>query len=443
MNREDKDIFDFMNSLSEEDSMKLLEGLDMSEEDLSEAQRNKIKSGVNKKLNIFLRKKNSKFNRSIIAASVAALLIFTGFTPSGQKVVAEIIKKLYFVPGIGRVQESEGRELYVLKKPVKYSYNGGEIVVKTAIRDKDFLSLGIEGDKYIEVEDFTKIAIMDEREKSYSNPGYSLGRGSDTWSGSLGFSNVPEDMNSFNIILPDKSKVYIVLSKADSFDDYISMGPTDIKNNLGITLVPAKEEGKMKFNLVQHPSKYMQVEAYGQQIDLENYGKLDISLKDDMERQYDLELPKGYSPPLSEFYFTPKEGAKNYTVEIPEVSLTYKISKNILFPIPKEGELEVNKNFDINGFNLRIKKVVRTENAVKVYVDTNYDINKAENLSELRIEAINSERNMGYGWHVTKDSRTVEYFEFEAKPNDNTLNLKIAEFNTILKGPWKFQFSAD
>jgi hypothetical protein len=415
----------------------------MSEEDLSEAQRNKIKSSVNKRLNISLRKKNSKFNKSIIAASVAALLIFTGFTPSGQKVVAEIIKKLYFIPGVGKVQESKGRELYVLKKPVKYSYNGGEVVVKTAIRDKDFLSIGMQGNKYIEVEDFTKIIIMDEKEKSYNNPGYSLGRGSDIWSGSLGFDNIPQDMNSFNIILPDKSKIYVVLSKADSFDDYVSMGPTDIKNNLGITLVPAKEENKMKFNLVQHPSKDRKVEAYGQQIDLDNYGKLDISLKDDLERRYDLQLPKGFSPPLSEFYFIPREGAKSYTVEIPEVSLSYEISKNIKFPIPKEGELEVNKNFDINGFNLTVNKVVRTENAVKVYVDTNYDINKAENLSELRIEAVNSGKSMGYGWTLNKDNRTVEYFEFNIKPNDRSLKLKIAEFNTILKGPWKFQFSAN
>jgi hypothetical protein len=331
----------------------------------------------------------------------------------------------------------------VLKKPVKYSYNGGEVVVKTAIRDKDFLSIGMEGNKYIEVEDFTKIIITDEKEKSYNNPGYSLGRGSDIWNGSLGFNNVPEDMNSFNIILPDKSKIYVVLSKADSFDDYISMGPTNIKNNLGITLVPAKEENKMKFNLVQHPSKDRKVEAYGQQIDLDNYGKLDISLKDDLERRYDLQLPKGFSPPLSEFYFIPREGAKSYTVEIPEVSLSYEISRNIKFPIPKEGELEVNKNFDINGFNLTVKKVVRTENAVKVYVDTNYDINKAENLSELRIEAVNSGKSMGYGWTLNKDNRTVECFEFNIKPNDRSLKLKIAEFNTILKGPWKFQFPAN
>jgi hypothetical protein len=443
MNREDKDIFDFMDSLSEEDGMKLLEGIDIGEEDLREEQRNKIKSSVIEKLNISSKKKNSKFKRSFIAASVAAFLILTGFTPTGQKVFADIIEKLYFIPGIGRVEENKGQELYVLKKPVKYSYDGGEVIVKAAIRDRGSLSVNMEGNRSISVEDFMKIIITDSNGQSYNNTGYSLGRGESIWSGSIGFKDIPLDMNSFNIILPDNSKVSVILSKAESFNDYTAMGPTDIKNNLGITLVPVKEESKMKFNLLQHPSKDRAVEAYGQPIDLLNYQELDIILKDDLGRQYELELPKGYSAPLSEFYFIPKKGAKDYTVEIPEVSLTYEISKNINFPIPKEGVLEVNKNFDINGFNFTVKKVVRTENSVKVYVDTNYDIDKVENLSELRIEAVNSKRSMGYGWTLNKENRTVEYFEFTVKPRDRSIKLKIAEFNTILKGPWKFQFSAD
>ena len=443
MNREDKDIFDFMNSLSEEDNMKLLEGMDMGEEDLNEEQRNKIKGNVIKKLRVSSRKKNFKFNRSFIAASVAALLIFTGFTPTGQEVFAEIIEKLYFIPGVGRVQENKGQELYVLKKPVKYSYDGGQITVKTVIRDKNSLSIGMEGNKNIFVEDFKKLAIIDENNQRFVSLGYSIGSSTNIWNGSFGFKDIPEHMNSFKIILPDNSTVSIVLSKAEGFEDYSAMGPTDIKNDLGITLVPTKEDGKMKFNLIQHPSKDRQVEAYGQQIDLDNYGKLDITLKDDLGRQYELQLPKQYSTPMSEFYFMPINNTKNYTVEIPEVSLTYKISKNIKFSIPKEGELEVNKDFDINGFNLTVKKVERTNNGVRVYVDTNYDINKAENLSGLRVQAINSKESVSYGWQLNKDNRTVEYFDFEVKQNDNSLKIKITEFNTILKGPWKFQFSAD
>lgn len=118
--------------------------------------------------------------------------------------------------------------------------------------------------------------------------------------------------------------------------------------------------------------------------------------------------------------------------------MTYKTNKNIKFPIPKEGELEVNKNFDIDGFTVTVKKVVRTDNRIKVYVDANYDSNKVENLSEIRIEAINSEKSMGYSWNIRRDNRTVEYFEFEVKPKDKSIDLKLSEFNTILKGPWKF-----
>jgi hypothetical protein len=442
MSKDDKDIFDFMNSLSEEDSMKLLEGIDLGEGQLSKHQRNKIKSNVIKELNTSSsRKKNSKLGKGFMAASIAALIIFTGFTPSGQKVIAEIVERLYFIPGIGRVQENKGHEVYVLKNPIKYSYKEGVVTVKAVIRDKKSLYIKLDGNNDNFSGDFINLSIIDDNGKRHNNSSSVVSSGG-SWSGSYSFENTPEDMRSFKILIPDNSMISVLLTKAEGYSDYASIGPTDIKNGLGISLVPSKEEGKMKFNLVQHPLKKGRVEAYGQQIDLDNYGKLDITLKDDLGRQYDLELPKGYSPPLSEFYFVPKDGAKNYAVEIPEVSLTYEISKNIKFPIPKEGELEVNRNFDINGFKLTVKKVVRTENSVKVYVDTNYNSNKVENLSELRIEALNSNRSMGYGWSLNEENRTVEYFEFNVKQNDKSLELKIAEFNTILHGPWEFKFSA-
>jgi hypothetical protein len=440
MNREDKDIFDFMNSLSEEDSMKLLEGIDFDNEELSSDQKNRIKNNVINSIEQKSRKRSPKLRNGLIAASVAALFIFTGFTPSGQKAVAEIIKRLYFIPGIGSVQESKGQELYVLPKPVKATYDGGELVVKSVIRDKSFLSISMEGNQNIDPESFKNIYIIDASGKTYDKPGYSLGRGSNIWSGSLGFDNIPQDINSFNIVLPDKNKIHIALSIAESFSDYTAMGPTAIKNDLGITLVPAKEEGKMQFNLIQHPLKNRKVETYGQQVDLENYGKLDITVKDDLGRQYELDYPKQHSSPLSEFYFVPKEDAKNYTVEIPEVELKYNTSEIIKLPVPAEGELEVNKNFDINGFTLTVKKIVRTADNIRVYLDTNYDSSKSENLSTFRIESINYDRNFGYGWDINKENRTVEYYDFEVKPKDKSIRLKVSEFNTILKGPWIFKF---
>jgi hypothetical protein len=440
MNKEDKDIFDFMNSLSEEDSMKLLEGIDFDNEELSKEQKNRIKTNVINSIEQKSRKRSPKLRNCLIAASVAALFMFTGFTPSGQKAVAEIIKKLYFIPGIGKVEESKGQELYVLPKPIKASYNGGELIVKSVLKSKSFLTISLEGNQNIDPENFKTIYIIDDSGKIYEKPGYSLGRGSNIWSGSLGFDNIPQDMNSFSIILPDKNRIHIALSIAESFSDYKAMGPTDIKNDLGITLVPAKEEGRMQFNLVQHPSKNRKVETYGQQVDLDNYGKFDITVKDDLGRQYDLDYPKQHSSPLSEFYFVPKEDAKNYTVEIPEVSLKYKTNETFKLPVPTEGELEVNKNFDIDGFTLTVKKLVRTANNIRVYVDTNYDSNKTENLSEIRIESVNYDRSFGYGWNLNKENRTVEYYDFEVRPKDKSIRLKLSEFNTILKGPWIFKF---
>lgn len=440
MNKEDKNIFDFMNSLSEEDSLKLLDDIDFDNEELNMEQKNKIKSNVINRIEQKSRERKPKLRNSLIAASVAALFIFTGFTPSGQKAVAEIIKKLYFIPGVGNVQESKGQELYVLPKPVKTSYDGGELVIKSAIRNRSSLSINMEGNQNINPENFKSIYIIDDSGKPYDKPGYSLGSGSNIWNGSLGFDNIPQDMNSFSIILPDKNKVHIALSIAESFSDYAAMGPTDIKNDLGITLVPAKEEGKMQFNLVQHPLKNRRVETYGQQVDLDNYGKFDITVKDDQGRQYELDYPKQYSSPLSEFYFIPKEDAKNYTVEIPEVELKYKTNETIKLPVPAEGELEVNKNFDIGGFTFTVKRIVRTANNIRIYVDTNYDSNKLENLSELKIQTINNDIRIGYSWNLNKGNRTVEYYDLQVKPKDTSIRLKFSEFNTILKGPWIFKF---
>ncbi|MCM0649135.1 hypothetical protein NBE98_12190 [Clostridium swellfunianum] len=442
MNSEDKEIFDLMVSLSEEESRRLLEDVDFGEEELSCDQRNRIKNNVLRELEKTPAKTRRELKKSLIAASALALIIFTGFTPPGKKAVAEIIKRLYFIPGVGSVQESKGRELYVLSKPIRASFNGGEIVVKSVVKDRSSLSLELEGDKYIEAEAFASIFITAENGNSYNKQTYSLGSGGSIWTGNLGFSNVPEDMRSFYIILPDKSSIHVALRLGESFGNYSEMGPTDIKNNLGITLVPSKQEDKMKFNLIEHPSANRKIAEYGQQVDLDNYGKYDISLKDDLGRQYELDYPKQFSSPLSEFYFVPKEDAKNYIVEIPEVSLTYKIDKSIKFQIPKEGELELNKYYDISGYTFTIKKAVRTGNNIRIYVDTNYDNAKVENLSELKIIAINSERSMGYSWNVKRDNRTVEYYEFDFKGNSKNIDLRISEFKTILNGPWKFQFPA-
>lgn len=97
MNHEEKDMLKLINNIPDEEMIKLLEDIDIEEIEINDVQKNKMKKNVMNKVKTSSKQK--KMRRGLIAAGIVAIISLSAITPFGQKALAEIAKKLYFIPG--------------------------------------------------------------------------------------------------------------------------------------------------------------------------------------------------------------------------------------------------------------------------------------------------------------------------------------------------------
>ena len=436
MNSEEKNIFEFLNSLSEEESINLLDGIEIEDMKLNEVQKRRIESSVISRIKSSESKSRHKPMKRLTIAVIAFIIIVVSFIPFGEKSLAEIIKHLYFAPGIGTVVDNKENGIFVLTKPIIFEYNNSKVIIKGAIRDKDTVTMRIEGEDSSAFSAIGKPIIIDEKGKKYSGNGYTLTGSS--WLGEYTFSNIFKGSGNLKILLPDKRELPLNMSKAEKITDFLKIGPTDLENGLGITLVPFKYDNKIRFNLIGNPIDDKQIYSY-QSSDVQGIHTM-ISVRDEKGKSYLIAYDDMSYGTLSEFYFKPEDGLKKYEVDISQVELKYnaKLNKDVIISLPLTGEKLINQKVNMNGYILNITKVSRDGNSVKVYVDTNYDTNKMENLSEVVLD-MNSELNIRHN----DSNQTTDYYMGEINPKDTTITLKFREMYTILKGPWKFEFTSD
>jgi hypothetical protein len=432
MNSEERDIIRLFKDILDDEMVKLMEDMDFEEIEIDEAQKNRMKKNVMSRV----KAKPSRMKHGLIAAGIAGAILLSALSSPGQRALAEIAKKLHFIPGAGRIVETEAHDIYILQKPIQYFAEETDITINSVTLD-GYLTIRASGTGNYQG---SKISIVDERGKSYTNNMGSVGSGNG-WSGWFSFDNIPENLTSFKIILPGNIEIPITLTKAESFDDYANMGPTDVKNEVGITLVTTKVDDKVKFDLIQHNLKDKEIYLYGKRSQDGHY-HTNINVNYHKGNSIKVEHPESYMGTLSEFYFIPSKDASKYTVEIPEVSLKYMVDNEIILPIPEsEGEMYIDKSTNMHGFNLRFTRVVRTGNLVRVYVDTGYDKNAVENLSEARLDmpALSLEMYRA----PLKENITVDFYELEVKPGQKELKLKFNEMYTVMKGPWSFELTGE
>jgi hypothetical protein len=439
MNRDEKAMYELMEGLTEEESIRLLESLHSNDTFLSESDRCRIKSNVITGINNASRKDIKHVRRILTAASVGVIIMLLGLTPFGKKAIADITSRLYFIPGIGSVVESTEQSFYILPEEITHSYKGSTIVIKSISKDSKSLIIRLEGSGYGA---HIKPVIVDDKGNIYDiNHGMSgIGKG---WFGIYTFYNPPEHLNNFSILLSDEIKIPVNLKSATSFSDYSSLGPSDIKNGLGITLVPSKLENKVRIDLIEHAKKGRLISCYG--YDWVPNGGVDIVIKDQREKVYALEEAKHYYGTKSEFYFPLDSDAENFNVQIPHVTVKYNIEKKLILPVPKTGEVVINKTVKVNSYDFNISKVVRQGETYKVYVNMDYSKDSAENPLLLHLDSYRSngrgnEQLIGYGW-TFDENLVVNCYEFQVRPEDKEMIIQLKELYTSLKGPWNFDFS--
>ena len=452
MNKDEHDIFDVMQQLSDDDVIKFLEQIETDIEPITDLQKRSIKMNVLKQISTQEGKKTG-FKKRIIAACIFALILITGFTSTGQHILAEIGSKLYLIPGIGKVVEKEDIDIYVLEESVSFTENGQETIIKSIIKEGKSMEIRMEGNGVGAYGITLQGTDGVEYESGHSWRG--LGHG---WIAGYSFYNIPEDLYEFSIMLSKDVVIPITLIKAQSYDVYEDMGPTDIVNGLGLTLRSSTAGGpsldgkssstgefssiddSIRLDLIEHAKPERKVALYGYE-DKDSKRNIQILVSDDKGNQYPLSHAQGYSGTLSEFYFQPNADVQKYFIEVPEVQLSYPIDEKVTIPVPSEGEIDIGRSIDMNGFTFDIVKAVREGETVWVYVDTHYDNTQPENINLLHLDLLTDDFG-GYSWRYDENI-AVDRYEFKINQTYKKVTIVFKEMLTALKGPWKFEIPTE
>jgi hypothetical protein len=379
-----------------------------------------------------IKNKKRLWVKGVMAASLALFFLMLALSPVGQKTLAGIIEKLNFIPGAGQASVDSDGDVYILSKPIEYQYENGEITIHSITKRSDAITMYATGNIPLHSGEISMKANGTE----YTCNNYSVGVGENI-TAEYHFI-IPDENENFSIEINHNYSIPIKLVRAESFEDYEEMGPTCFSNDFGLTLVPLKLDNKIRFDVLQHNTNNGEVNLYGS-CDKEGNNSMKIKVYDDKGQSCPVEYPKSYMGTQSTFVFTPSDIKMKYTVEIPEVTLQYKLDNKITLPLPAQGETNINQTVDLQGFKLRITKISRKDDLVTVYVDTSYNADNPENICYFMMDMEKMSLNY-YHW-IMNDQITTEGVEFNINPDTKKITLHFKELYTILKGPWKFNLS--
>lgn len=379
---------------------------------------------------IYVIKRNEKLmlHRLLITLVIVITLFSAFYIPICQKALAGTTGKIYFIPGSGAMVDENGNDIFALSKRIKYKALDKIINVDSIVKNNTNMTIKMSGDGSSEE---SKITIVDANGNKYVSSSGSVGVGNG-WVGMYNFINIPKDIIHFKILLANNIKIPVELKKAQSYKDYLSMGPTVIKNKLGLTLVISKDVDRANMELIEQPSTIRQVDLYGIQ-DKNGYDHINVSVKDSSGNGYQIEHPR-YMGTLNEFSFKPNIKFKNYSLIIPGIRMHYKIDKEISFNVPTSGELQINKTINMYGFKVKFEKVLRQGDKLRIYVDSYYNKNKPENIIRFNLK-----NQSFYSWKFD-DNIVAKYYEINIKTGQKKVKIQLSDMYTNLKGPWKFDF---
>ncbi len=369
---------------------------------------------------------------SLLAAVITLCLLVSAFTPFGRRTLADIIEKLYFIPGAGKAETAKEDDVYVLPKPIYYNTEKGSIVIQTATKQADYVAIYLTGEFPV----YSNNITIEFNKRIYKYSRSVTGIGSNNI-GEFLFA-VPDTADSFVLNINDQYRIPIELKKVEGFQDYKELGPTSIVNGFGLTLVPNRIDDKIQFHILEHQVNSAEVALYGS-CDKEAHDNIHIEIEDNYENNYSVEYPKAHSGTQSSFSFTPEDNATSFTVRIPEVTLKYNLDNKLELPMPKEGETKVNIPINLHGFPITITKIIRKDKLVTLYTDTNYSTDANENINYFILDM--DAMSIDYYHYKLNDKITTEAFEFYINPDKKKLVIHFKELYTTLKGPWSFEIN--
>ncbi len=481
MNIEEKEIFEWIDCL---DAECIQEEIDEMEFEGQTYFDKKVIHNIRKKTlgKLGLRPQNGMNVKRILLSVAACFTIFlVGCSLMyPEKTYAAINKIIQYVPGVGIALENDGgKEQYILNTSVIKEIKGEYVKIVGAVADNKKLIVELECKN---IPGNGKVNLIDGDGKTYKGTGLGIfaGYGMDEsdgvdqqiWRGKYIFDgSIPYRMN-LKIAVNDKFYLPFSLIKAKEYDNYEQLGPTCKKNGIRVTAIPVIEEHKLKIDLIT-PGVENQNRASVLNSDI-RLEALKPTLKDKNDLSYESRSGINMNN-LGEYFYNINENQqREFVLSIPYIKTYYELyskGKDLRIDIPDEstGTVSVNKNIQIQGFDILIKEVKRVrEDYIALIVDTNYDGKKME--SAVSFSAIPNYKNKSFsvvqgsinGSYPSLPAATFKftdehYFQYcydstftylEAilipiEPDMKELDLAINSVCTLKKGPWEFDIKLD
>lgn len=437
MDREDneRDIFDFIDSISKEEIEKELEGIveEGKDMDIDNIKLERIKKKTYSKVGVTPIKagKKPKHKYKLVASLLLALLVSTAAL-NHDIVLAQVKRALMYIPGMNSVVHDSKGDTYILKSSAKIEVNGGYIEVKGMVADGERTVVTIVGEG---IKAAKNISFMDANGETYKADIYSVGSGGDTWEGSYMHRGFIDPSKQIYIILEDYDNYNIAvnLQKAELFQSYDEIGPTTVKNNIGITAIPLREEGRLKLNLISSLKDDMRIHSYGGHV---NHEKETVKLLGRDDREYTVSMPGSYSI-LDTFYFDISQtNERNFKLEVPYIIGSYNHEEKIKLNIPKEGTIDIGETISLGDFPIEFTKIERIDREViRVYVDTKYNKDSYINLIEFGLDGTKLPKN-SCSWLVDPETNAIQFYDINIKERMKSITLYLKEATVEVRGPW-------
>ncbi|WP_027631845.1 hypothetical protein [Clostridium hydrogeniformans] len=424
----DSIIEDLMDGLTPEELDILLEGITLEEISKEDIEAKKIKREVFKNIGRNKKRKTGKFK---IAAVIIGVALLFGISPYGQDVIAQSLKKLYFVPGSGLIESKYEGDTYILKNPVKTKIGGQDILIKSIISNKKWIQINIFG--YGENIDKEKILIktIDGKEiKPYSFGGSA---NEERWKSSLGYENKGEECKYIQLFILGEKVENIELEKLEYKNSYNDVGST---SENGDTLIGANRfiyEGK------SYVSFWSNKDTMGAKEWIDIYSKSDIRIRNSKGGEVSFDYSPYNTNGGKEFEIKEEINGK-LEVEINSVDINYILDKptKLRIPIPKEKEeVIINKDLTFHGIKEKatVTKVSNEDNKVSIYFNME-EGNRT--IKEISLEG------RSYGGEFNEKNNRLEVITID-KDNltlkdkiTGNINLAISRLTIKEKGKYRF-----
>jgi hypothetical protein len=389
-------------------------------------------------------KRRSPLRRRLLAAAVAGLCLLAGALAlyASPDVRAQVRKMLQFIPGYGTVQSSEDHEiLYILPAPVTHHDGTGRIDIRGVSIGRTHSSAALTGT----ASPIKTMELINADGNRYEFKASMIASAGD-WTGGFYYTGpikVTEEMSlSFDGTLSDMK---IRLTPPEKVDRVEDLGVTDVRSGITLTAVAtAQQNGQMRVTLVPQLPSASRIESFG----LGSYENIAApTLTGPSGQMLPYVRDENFPNPNELMFEHNGQGEAGYKLYIPELALVRRAEQpvKLTIPLPQSGVLELNRQWDLLGFPVKVKRVERltydsyVPGSIRIEFDLQHDDTEMESLLHFFPDFSVKGQSGGASSRLNEVTRAMEDMKLEAEPDQQELTIYVTEIRTVVRGPWEFE----